>query len=70
MSRGELLWLVTVPKADELMFYTVDEWEMNDVRNDPEEKHNLCGKPEHTNLQQDLAQRLERLVASVRRRAI
>lgn len=49
-------------------FYTVNEWEMYDIEKDPEEKHNLYGRPEHASLQLDLSQRLERLAAAVPQR--
>lgn len=46
-------------------FYTVNEWEMYDLSNDPEEKYNLYGKPEHAALQKDLEARLERVFNEV-----
>jgi arylsulfatase A-like enzyme len=50
-------------------FYTVNEWEMYDVANDPEEKNNLHGKAEQATLQRNLEQRLEKLAAAVPQRS-
>lgn len=46
-------------------FYTMNEWEMYGLAEDPEEKHNLYGIPEHANLQQGLMQTPERLAAGI-----
>ncbi len=46
-------------------FYTVDEWEMYDIANDPEEKNNLYGKPEHAAKQQELVAALDRVFTAV-----
>ena len=46
-------------------FYTVDEWEMYDIANDPEEKDNLYGKPEHAAKQQELVAALDRVFTAV-----
>ncbi len=46
-------------------FYTVNEWEMYDLRNDPEERNNLYGSPAHAAKQAELQAALERLFAAV-----
>lgn len=46
-------------------FYTVNEWEMYDIANDPEEKNNLYNKPEHAGLQRDLTAALDRVFHAV-----
>ena len=53
-------------QSEKLMhFYTVNEWEMYDLANDPEEKVNLYGNARHGALQQKLTQALKRLAAAV-----
>ena len=52
-----------------LHFYTVDEWEMYDVGNDPEEKINLYNQPAHAKKQQELTVALTRIFEAVPARA-
>jgi arylsulfatase A-like enzyme len=42
-------------------FYTVDEWEMYDIANDPEEKNNLFNIPAHAKKKEELKLALVRL---------
>ena len=49
-------------------FYTVDEWEMYDLANDPEEKVNLYGHAAHAPLQKELTAALVRLFEAVPKR--
>jgi hypothetical protein len=46
----------------------VDEWEMYDIANDPEEKNNLYGQPAHAAKQRELVGALDRLFAGVPQR--
>ena len=50
-------------------FYTVDEWEMYDIANDPEEKNNLYGQPAHAEKQRELTAALTRMFNAVPARA-
>ncbi|RKD91831.1 sulfatase family protein [Mangrovibacterium diazotrophicum] len=42
-------------------YYDVDEWELYDLENDPQEMHNVYGKPEYADIQQMMHNRLAEL---------
>ena len=44
-------------------WYTHNEYELYDLKNDPNEEHNLYGDPKYAALQNDLQARLTRLLA-------
>ena len=55
----------TGSQADGWFKHGIGKGDLNFVEKDPEEKHNLYGKPEHAALQKDLTQRLDRLASAV-----
>jgi arylsulfatase A-like enzyme len=52
---------VTNGRAKLIHFYPVDEWEMYDLRSDPNELVNIYGRPEYAELQRQLEAELARL---------
>ena len=52
---------VTTARAKLIHFYPLDEWEMYDLQNDPDELHNIYDRPEHAELRKELTAELERL---------
>jgi len=56
---------VTNGRAKLIHFYTLDEWEMYDLEQDPRELVNVYGRPEHARVQQELHAELARLRQSL-----
>jgi arylsulfatase A-like enzyme len=52
---------VTNGQAKLIHFYPVDEWEMYDLRSDPNEMVNIYGRPEYAELKRELEAELARL---------
>jgi arylsulfatase A-like enzyme len=52
---------VTTGRAKLIHFYPLNEWEMYDLENDPDELNNIYGRAEHAELQKELTAELERL---------